>query len=342
MAGIEVNVSSSTCRKCGTAYGRLKGYFPVSYGDLYKGAGYLPYCKDCIDSMFSSYLTESGSTRAAVRQMCRKLDLYWSDQVFDAVERQNAAKSAMTSYITKINAIKYAGKSYDDTLRGEGALWDFAHKQDKLVNSTSGFLESDPLDGNANNFEVPQDVIAFWGPGYTPEMYAALEKRRDYWMANLPDGVEVNVGLEALIRQIVSTELDINRERAAGNPVDKLQATLNTYLGSAMLKPAQKTEDLDASIEKTPFGVWIDRWENKRPVPDPDPEFQDVDGIVKYVTTWFLGHLCKMLGIKNTYCKLYEQEIAKLRAENPDYAEESDEDLFNDIFASDTERGDPP
>lgn len=60
-----------------------------------------------------------------------------------------------------------------------------------------------------------------------------------------------------------------------------------------------------------------------------------MDGIVRYITVWFLGHLCKMLGIKNTYCKLYEDEIAKMRIERPEYEDEDDETMFNDIFSSD-------
>lgn len=39
-----------------------------------------------------------------------------------------------------------------------------------------------------------------------------------------------------------------------------------------------------------------------------------------------------MLGIKNTYCRLYEEEIAKMRVDRPEYEDEDDETLFNDIF----------
>ena len=81
--------------------------------------------------------------------------------------------------------------------------------------------------------------------------------------------------------------------------------------------------------------AWIRKWENTKPIPEPDPELKDVDGIVRYITVWFLGHLCKMLGIKNTYCKLYEDEIAKMRIERPEYEDEDDETMFNDIFSSD-------
>ena len=57
-----------------------------------------------------------------------------------------------------------------------------------------------------------------------------------------------------------------------------------------------------------------------------------MDGIVRYISIWFLGHLCKMLGIKNTYCKLYEDEMARLKVERLESEDEDDEGAFNDIF----------
>lgn len=42
-----------------------------------------------------------------------------------------------------------------------------------------------------------------------------------------------------------------------------------------------------------------------------------------------------MLGIRNTYCKLYEDEIARLRVERPELEAEDDEGVFNDIFGDD-------
>lgn len=343
MASIEVNASSSICRKCGTAYGRLKGYFPVSYGYLYKGVGYLPYCKDCVDSMFAGYLTECEDARAATRQMCRTLDLYWSDDVFSAVDKQNAARSVMTAYIAKINGTKYAGKSYDDTLREEHAMWSApTATQDAKSKETVIDAPIPPVDNpeDLDLSEVPNDVIAYWGPGYTADMYKALEERRDYWMKNLPDGVEINVGFEALIRQIVSTELDINRDRAAGRSVDKSQAMLTQLLGNAMLKPTKKAEDTDSSLEKTPFGVWIKRWEDKRPIPEPDPELQDADGIIRYIQIWFFGHLARMLGIENAYSKLYDKEIEKLRVDHPEFEDEDDDSLIYDVYSENEDGGD--
>ena len=334
MAAIEVNASSSTCRKCGTAYGRLKGYFPVSYSYLYKGTGYLPYCKDCVDGMFAAYLQECKDSKVAVRQMCRKLDLYWSEKVYEAVEKQNSTRSMMTSYITKINAVKLASKSYDDTLREEGALWLEPKAYADVEQVITGIQSTD---GDA---AIPDEVIAFWGPGYTPSMYMELEERRKYLVSKYPSTTELDIGTETLIRQICILEIEINKARMEGKPVDKLINTLNTVLGSANLKPTQKKEDADAELEKMPLGVGIQKWEYSRPLPPTPKEKRDINQVIKNITTWYLGHACKMVGIRNSYCKMYEDAMAELRVENPDHAEEDDDTLLNSVFGDLEECGD--
>ena len=75
---IEVQSVSVICSKCGRAYSRRKGFFPVSYAPIYKGLGYITTCKDCIDAMYSQYLSQCNNSPDAVRQVCRKLDIYWS------------------------------------------------------------------------------------------------------------------------------------------------------------------------------------------------------------------------------------------------------------------------
>lgn len=339
---IEMSSDTAICSKCGKKYSRRKGYFPVSYATMHKGIGYIPVCKECIDTMYNTYLAQCNSAKDAVRQMCRKLDLYWSDNVFEIVSRKSTTRTMMTQYIAKINTVTYAGKSYDDTLSDEGTLWNFKNSEDDSSDidneNTLGIL-SQPIPENTED-DIPEDIIAFWGGGYPSYMYRELEQRRQYWMSRFPSGQEIDVGTEAIIRQICSLELDINRDRIAGKSVDKSVNALNNLLGSANLKPTQKKDDFGSSLENTPFGVWVRKWETQRPIPEPDSELEDVDGIIRYISIWFLGHLCKMLGIKNTYCRLYEEEIAKMRVDKPEYEDEDDEAMFNDIFGDDAPSGD--
>lgn len=327
---IEVHSSTAICCKCGLSYGRRRGNFSVNYGQTYKGVGFLTVCKDCVDKMYNSYLSQCNNARDAVRQVCRKLDLYWNDKAYAAAESKNTPQTMMTGYLSRISAATYSGKCYDDTLSEEGTLWLWNTNKDTTDTIFQNTNEEHVL---GDGFEISQDVIDFWGRGYKPDMYIELEQRRAYWMSKFPEGTELDIGTEAIIRQICPLELDIVRDRAAGRPVDKSINALNTLLGSGNLKPVQnKPEDSEASLDKTPLGVWAHRIEYKHPIKEADPDFQDVDGIAKYITTWFFGHLCKMLNIKNSYCKLYEDEIAKMRLEHPEYDDEDDETLLSDVF----------
>lgn len=327
MAAIDINVPSTMCRKCGKTYSRLKGYFPVNYGPLYKGNGYMPYCRSCIDKMYEEYLALSKSELLAVRQVCRKLDLYWNQGIFNRVVKNNSQHSMMTSYITAINAAKYAGKCYDDTLREYGSLWTWG------LGGTTEVQETPADETEGAECEVPPDEIKnFWGPGYSDDMYWQLDERYKYWLGQYPDDVELTLGEEALLRQVCNLEISIAQSRSKNKSIEKEVSTLNSIIGSLNIRPDKKKYTEGSLNESTPFGVWIRKIEDTRPISDPDPEFQDVDGVRKYITVWFFGHLCKMLKIKNSYSRLYEDEMKKLRVERPEYEGEDDEAIIEDIF----------
>jgi hypothetical protein len=329
-----VTNSKFFCSRCGTAFSRQKGYFPVSHSPMYRGTGYLPFCNDCLDTMFDEYRQLLGSDREAMRRMCMKLDLYWHDSIYDMVERTAGVNSKVRNYIGKTNIIRYIDKSFDDTIADEerSGIRQTALQDDGVQ---QGYL---PEEAEEEIIDIPEDVVLFWGPGYTPKMYLELEERKKYWISRFPTGYNFDIGEEALIRQICNLEIDINHDRAAGKSIDKNVNTLNTLLGSANLKPTQKKDDgADAELDNMPFGVGIRKWENTRPIPEPDPELQDVDGIVRYITVWFLGHLCHMVGIKNTYCKLYEEEMERLRVTAPEFEDEDDETLFDHMFGESAE-----
>ena len=336
---IEMSTDRAVCFRCGTAYGRRKGNFPVNYGLLYKGVGHLPVCKTCVDALYDGYLAQCKDARLAVRQMCRKLDLFWSDKVFDVVSKTSSTKTMMTQYLAKINTVTYAGKSYDDTLSNEGTLWSFdaVSSSDEAVPAQTRRITEDISESEKVSIEdIPEDVIEFWGTGYEddPNMYVLLEQRRKYWVDNLPEGTTLDISTKAVIRQICFLELDINRDRAAGKNVEKSVATLTSVINSSVLKPAQKkSDDIDAATQNTPMGMWLYRYENERPLPEVDDDLKDVNGILKYVFIW-LGHVCKMLNKKNGFSRLYEEEMRKWRIEKPEFDDEDDDEFLEDVLSS--------
>lgn len=336
---IEMESTTIPCCKCGRAYKQRRGFFPVSYSVLYKGIGYMPVCKDCIDKMYNDYLIECGNSKDAVRQVCRKLDLYWSDELFVRADSRSSARTMMSGYLTKLNTIAQSGKCYDDTLREEGTIWQFLPEVAAPAQEPEPVAEPQVIQSveeekePEEEIEISEDVSAFWGPGLSPVMYRDLEQRRQFWLKDLGEESALDIGTKALLRQICILEVAINQDRAAGRSIDKNVNALNSLMGSASLKPAQKKEDAneDAALASIPLGVWLYRYEQKRPLPQIDDDMKDVNGIRKYVFTW-MGHLCKMLGIKNGYTNLYDREIARLSVEKPHYEGDDDEAMVDVLF----------
>lgn len=321
------------CCRCHRHHKKQKGNYPASQSPLYKGnGGYLATCNNCIDELFDHYKAALESETEAIRRICLKFDIYWNEEIYAMLNKASTSQSRVRAYISKTNLYKYIGKTFDDTLDEEYAesLLREEEKESVVVVDNAEIIPE--VDG----VELDPKIVEFWGTGFEPSFYLELDRKYKRWTSNLPKPLEN--GEEAIYKQVCILEATINRDSAAGKPIEKNVNALNNLLGSANLKPSQKkTEDAsDAAFDSLPFGVGIRMYENSRPIPQPDPDLQDTDGIVKYISIWFLGHLCKMLGIKNAYCKMYEHELEKMRIENPELDEEDDETLFDDIFGGDT------
>ncbi len=315
------------CSRCPRDFTKQKGNFPASQSPIYRqNGGYLPVCKHCVDEMYEHYKLVLGDEKAAIRRICMKFDIYWNDRVYQMLVKTNTTNSRVLSYISKSNLYQFVGKTFDDTLDEEGGL-------SSRAGTLEGIITEDGSDIN-DGATISSDIIEFWGAGFAPAFYIDLERRLKYWCGDV-DRSTIDVSECAIIRQICMLEVTISRDTAAGRSTDKSVNALNNLLGSANLKPVQKKKDesMEATMEGTPFGVWIRKIENTRPIAEPDPQLKDVDGIAKYISVWFLGHLCKMLKIDNRYSSLYEEEMERLRVERPEYEGEDEELVFEDIFS---------
>ena len=120
---MEVGGGVAYCYKCGKAFSKRKGYFYVNHSQLYRGIGYLSICKDCVEQIYEGYLARSGGDQiSALRQLCRKLDLYWNDNLYESVYRKSTSRTIVSQYILKLTTQTYINKCYDDTLLEEKKL----------------------------------------------------------------------------------------------------------------------------------------------------------------------------------------------------------------------------
>lgn len=315
------------CTRCGRIFKKQTGNFSASHSPLFRASnGYMPICHACMDDLYMDYREKLGDEATAMERICMKFDVYWNPEVYAMIDKHKASTiSRVRQYLSRSNLVKYCNKTYDDTL-DELYRAELAAERDRQF-----MIDDDAKEAFAQSEAViTRADIDFWGFGYPNEFYAMLKNRYAYWTKDLPKPIDS--AEEAIYRQICILEATINKNTIEGKPIEMTVARFNDLLGSVNRKPSQQKSEADAKFGDLPLGVGIGLYENVRPIPKPLPEFEDVDGIKKYITVWFLGHLCKMLGIKNTYCKLYEQELEKLRVDRPDLEEEDDEGLFNEIF----------
>lgn len=320
------------CCCCGTAYSKREGNFSVSHSPMYRGTKYLAICRECADSMFHRYLKEFDNERDAMRRVCMKLDLYWSHAVADMVEASPNVSSYVRNYIAKSNINRFINKTYDDTIREEEG-GKAAAPPIPSVNETSEEDSIASLDVHEEVLEVPPKLLKFWGTGLSPEMYFELEERFQYLTSRYPKNYKFDLGEEMLLRRLSSLEIEINHDQATGKPTDKNVALLNQLLGSANLKPTQKAaEEVDTKLENMPLGVGLHKWERERPLPPNPSSLNDINQLIKNVTTWFHGHTSKMIGLKNSHCQLYEDAMEEFRVSVEGYEEDDDDTFLSEYF----------
>ena len=336
---LEITSEKVICPRCGMAFAKRRGNFSVCYAAMYKGSGFLPYCKNCVDKMFENYLGQCGKAELAVRQLCRKLDLYWNKDIFDAAFKKSTSRSVMGNYLTRINSTAHAGKCYDNTLIEEDMLWNFySFVPQEQPEEEDQEIDTSEVQQEIAEKKVTRRMLKFWGSACSPEMIVQLEERYKYWLSRLPDDSELDIGTELLLKQISALDIDINICRASdGKNLDKLIKTQSDLLRDLNLKPVQRKKDDGDSLNDVPFGVGIAWCEKKRPIAEPSEDLRDVDRLRKYTLTWVFGHLVKMVGEKNRNSRLYDAEMAKWRVERPEFNDEDDENFIADALSSQDE-----
>ena len=179
---------------------------------------------------------------------------------------------------------------------------------------------------------------AFWGYGYPAYSYANL---KSLYKKLTKDNHNLTVEQQVLYKQLCITDLRISEANQHNEKIDSLQTSMGNIMTKLGISPNQ-TKESDLAETNT-FGVLIKKYEERKPI----DECKNKNQLVWYITTYFLGHLCKMLKIHNRYAHMYEEEMNRYRVERPEYAGEDDEAIFESVFAealktapSDKEGGD--
>lgn len=312
-----------TCCSCGAKFPKQDGNFLTSSSPLFAANnGYVPICKTCAEKYYLEKLLPAldYDEARAIEVMCSIFDWFYSEKALamsrKAKESQpNGILSSIYGARRRLRQVQLEGTTYLDTIlqRREAA---------SRITSLDQATGQD-VDPDANHIEIPEEVFKMFGPGYKPEEYEYLSEQYEDWTSRY----EVNSkALEQCIQSLCVSQLNIRRAQQEGNSKAAADAmkSFQEMLTTAKLSPKQTKEDQLAQTET--FGTLIKEWEKNQPIPEPSPEFADIDGIKKLVTVFFFGHLCKMFNIKNDYAQMYDDEVSKYTVSKPQISEAIDEE----------------
>ncbi len=288
------------CISCGEPYTDPRNFFSTK-SSIYKFNNFrVTICKKCIERLFESYKARYNDVYYAFYHICVITGWYYSEEAFRSALGDDI--DTIGCYVSRMSVGRCKGKTFDTNL-----MEDFNFKNKPPVVESTYHGDSEELE------EIRKQMKQRWGNGLTDDDYEFLEQEYDQWSTMYNCGEK---NMQTLIEEICLTKLTIRKKRAAGEPVDKDQKSLQDFMGSCNLKPMQETGANAA--EQSTFGNFIKHIENDRPIPEPEDEFKDVDNILKYIRIWFVGHLAKIFGKDNEYSTEYELEREKYTVSVPE------------------------
>lgn len=319
------------CCACGMATDAAWQY-PRGFSMIYAANEFrLPICNECINALYNVEAEKYKTYYDTYRRICMTFDIYYSDHLADLAIKDSNPENRMTKYCSKASLKDYANKTYADTIKDEGVILR-PFEQNEVVPVEP---KKDPMD----DIEIPQEIKDKWGYNLQNKQYHFLETKFQSWLEKVDTSNDP--AYESILQNVCRLELQIQEAMAEGNDVARLSKEYNSLLGSLKLQPKQN--DIKEMSDNMCFGNLIKEWEEEKPIPEPSEEFKDVDGIGHYISVWFLGHLCKLMGVKGSYDKVfdeYRQEVSKYTVEKPEYDEDDDNSRFKGLFGSVNKGGD--
>ena len=291
------NQETKCCSKCKKDKKLSDSYYMAS-SNLIHTDGKLGICKSCLEEIIDFKNAES------LKNVLRAIDRPFLTEAYEGSFATNP-NNPFKEYMRRLGMKQNRELTWNDS--------DF-NKPTNLSNEVEINYDEEDLDMN--------ELIRFFGRGFDNEDYYWLHSEYSDFLNRYECDSK---GMELLIKEICLTELDIKKRRALNEKVDQQLKTLQDLLGSSNLKPVQETGA--NAVEQETFGTLIKKYENEKPIPEPEAKWKDVDGVSRYIRVFFLGHLTRMLGIKNDYENEYWDEMNKYTVNEP---VSEDEDVLTD------------
>ena len=169
--------------------------FYDSDSELHESIGKIPYCRDCLDKLYQSYLKKyekseyPNPNRKAIERICMTLDVYYSDNIFDAAVKESGVRTDATLialYFKQVKLYQYRKKNYDTTI----------HDKYKAMRDGDSIM-SVYTEKDENQSDEIKAATKFFGSGFSDEDSAKLASIAEKYR-NIADE-EISAGESATI-----------------------------------------------------------------------------------------------------------------------------------------------
>lgn len=306
------------CPKCGNI---MKAETAFYKDDSYVTKRF-PECKRCIQKDVEQRRRDSDTpneTKESVQRVLQRMNRVYDDKFYeecikgavDGLKERNRT-SPFATYITATASLpQWKGKTWKDSQFG-----------------IDGYSEGD------DEVKIVQKTLKSakkrFGVAYSDEDLMFLENEYQDWVTRYECNTKAN---EEVFENLSIIKLLKNKAIKNGDSTKDLDKQQQDWLDAGALKPKQNSAD--TMSESHTLGTLIQKWEEERPLPDVDPELEDVDKVGLLIDVFFRGHTSKMVGIKNRFSNLYEKYMRKYTVDKPEYDEDEDSEIvFDKVFGN--------
>lgn len=191
--------------------------------------GYVPYCKDCCNSMLNYYLQKTGTLEASMWYVCARLDMPFIKKVFEKAQ------------IQQVKTEKFI-ETYYNFLWGTRSMKKALENWESFADSDVSFEEINNTVKDADGIKAQiKELTLKWGNQETEEDYSFLE----YLYSKYTNGINIeNPQQEDLYRDLCLARLEKRKieEGKCDTDISKTQARILNLMKTLKLDDFESTK----------------------------------------------------------------------------------------------------
>lgn len=231
-------------------------------------------CKNCVRERYERLLlVYEGDTAAAFKHLLLNLDVYFDEALFN-------------DCLIKTDGSNFLGEYFKGLLTRERREKNSLDSRVDLGKEAQYISVEDGI--------VKEEIIDFWGEGYTSRDYIKLEKKYKKFLKYYPSET---LSQQEIIKTLCELDIEKEKRRVSGdvNGYNKIVDQISKKMAELDVIPSKMkkfSEDKDLTV-----GMLIEKIEREEPIPDIHPEFNDIDKISYIMNTYFINPMKVVFGL---------------------------------------------